>query len=167
MNALPAHFWAKTAQTDCIVWQGAQNSKGYGCFLMDGQSQLAHRLAWERLDRGDRHEPRDRRGGRRSAPASATWRKAERGPIPDGFTIDHLCRVRACVNVAHMEVVSIAENNRRQPRRLAVGGECRNGHPIAHDDDLYYNARKGVRECRVCRLEQKRRSKAKSRVASP
>lgn len=35
------------------------------------------------------------------------------GPIPDGLTIDHLCRNRACVNPDHMEPVPAVENVRR------------------------------------------------------
>jgi hypothetical protein len=128
---LPAAFWTKTAPaTNCIVWRGAQNSKGYGCFAVNGVSQLAHRVAWE-----DVH-----------------------GPIPDDMTIDHLCRVHACVNVDHMEFVSIAENIRRQPRVLRVGGECRNGHSIAADADMYVNRRKGTKECRECRRAAKQRA---------
>lgn len=119
---LPPTFWSKTARTDCIVWTGAQNSRGYGCFAVGGVSQLAHRLAWE-----DVH-----------------------GPIPDGLVIDHLCRVHACVNVEHMDLVSRGENTRRAPRVLRVGGECAAGHPIVSDLDLY--PRKGGRsECRACR----------------
>jgi DNA-binding transcriptional regulator YiaG len=49
------------------------------------------------------------------------------GPIPDGFTIDHLCRVRACVNPEHMEVVTHKENTRRGAEaRAAVQGP----HPL-------------------------------------
>lgn len=41
------------------------------------------------------------------------------GPIPDGLTIDHLCRVRTCVNPRHLEAVSMAENNRRALAKLS------------------------------------------------
>lgn len=36
-----------------------------------------------------------------------------RGPITSGLHIDHLCRVRHCVNPDHMELVTNAENCRR------------------------------------------------------
>ena len=121
MTALPEAFWAKTSRTDCIVWVGAQNSGGYGCFAVDGKSQLAHRVAYE----------------------------AAHGAIPEGMTIDHLCRVRSCVNVDHLEVVTMAENTRRA-RRLDVGGECQRGHVAATEADIYFNPR-GSRECRACR----------------
>lgn len=35
------------------------------------------------------------------------------GPIPAGLVLDHLCRVIACVNPAHLEPVTHAENVRR------------------------------------------------------
>lgn len=38
------------------------------------------------------------------------------GPIPEGLHLDHLCRVRRCVNPAHLEPVTQAENNYRQAR---------------------------------------------------
>jgi hypothetical protein len=45
--------------------------------------------------------------------------RALRGPIPDGLTLDHLCRVPACVNPWHLEPVTAAENSRRD--RIARG----------------------------------------------
>jgi hypothetical protein len=36
-----------------------------------------------------------------------------RGPIPEGLTLDHLCRVRHCVNPEHLEPVTMTENLRR------------------------------------------------------
>lgn len=136
-SSLPARFWAKTEQAgDHILWVAAQNSRGYGCYGVDGVSQLAHRVAWE-----DAH-----------------------GPIPDGLTIDHLCRIKCCVNVAHMELVTRTENQRRASF-LKPGGECSNGHPIATEADLYVNPR-GRAECRACRRNASARDKATRQAAA-
>ena len=58
---------------------------GYGKFRMEGRQVLAHRAMYEQ----------------------------EIGPIPDGFVLDHLCRVTACMNPAHLEVVTHAVNSQR------------------------------------------------------
>lgn len=39
-----------------------------------------------------------------------------RGPVPEGMQLDHLCRVRLCVNPDHLEVVTLLENVRRSRR---------------------------------------------------
>lgn len=39
------------------------------------------------------------------------------GPIPEGMELDHRCKVRACINPAHLEPVTHAENMRRLGRR--------------------------------------------------
>lgn len=38
------------------------------------------------------------------------------GPIPEGLELDHLCRVRNCVNPEHLEPVTSSENFRRSSR---------------------------------------------------
>ncbi|HEX6684999.1 MAG TPA: HNH endonuclease signature motif containing protein [Candidatus Limnocylindrales bacterium] len=132
LEPLPTRFWSKTARYDCIVWTGAANSKGYGCFLVDGQSQLVHRLAWEEVN----------------------------GPIPDEMTIDHLCRVRTCVNVDHLELVTIAENNRRKyvAGGLQAGDKCSREHDLT-EDNVYRHPR-GHIECKTCRRELRAAKKA-------
>lgn len=35
------------------------------------------------------------------------------GPIPEGMCIDHLCEITVCINPAHLEPVTFAENSRR------------------------------------------------------
>jgi predicted RNA-binding Zn-ribbon protein involved in translation (DUF1610 family) len=37
------------------------------------------------------------------------------GPIPDGWVVDHLCRQKRCVNIEHLEAVTVGENNRCAP----------------------------------------------------
>lgn len=134
---LPDHFTRKTIQSTCTVWIGATNSKGYGLVVIDGREQLAHRIAYE----------------------------AEHGPIPDGLVIDHLCRVRNCVRLDHLEPVTSAENNRRgrAARALQVGDTCQNGHDI-REGDLYIKPSSGATECAHCRRLSNQRAGGRKRV---
>lgn len=129
MSALPQGFAAKTRRTECLVWIGATNSKGYGLVTVEGTQHLAHRVAYE----------------------------AEYGPIPEGHVLDHLCRVRNCVNPTHLQPVTIAENNRRgrAAASLAVGDTCTNGHLIGEPD--LYTRSSGLTECRICRRASQHR----------
>jgi hypothetical protein len=110
---------------DCIRWTGRLNVKGYGQIGVDGKSRAAHRVAYEVLV----------------------------GPIPAGLEIDHLCRVRDCINVQHLEPVTHLENVRR---RRDNPDECVKGHPFNEENTYWFN-QKGrsnpVRKCRRCRKE--------------
>lgn len=80
------------------------------------------------------------------------------GPIPDGLVIDHLCRVRACVNPDHLEPVTQAVNTLRGVSLNALTiktGLCKRGHSM---EDAYVLSN-GKRRCRPCALaaERKRR----------
>lgn len=68
------------------------------------------------------------------------------GPIPGGLTIDHLCRNRACINPAHMEPVTNAENTRRA---AALRTHCIKGHPL-EGDNVRIQVRKNGWRSRVC-----------------
>jgi hypothetical protein len=48
-----------------------------------------------------------------------------RGPIPPGLVIDHLCRVRLCVNPSHMEIVTRGENTRRGRQTKLTAADAR------------------------------------------
>ena len=65
----------------CWLWQGWTNGK-YAGFHFGRHRVYAHRVSYEHFV----------------------------GPIPEGQTIDHLCKVKLCVNPAHLEVVSYREN---------------------------------------------------------
>jgi hypothetical protein len=70
--------------TPCWLWKRHINGTGYG-MVRDGKLRLAHRVYYERA----------------------------KGPIPEGLTLDHLCRQRHCVNPDHLEAVTLKENIRR------------------------------------------------------
>jgi hypothetical protein len=78
---------------------------------------------------------------------------AERGPIPEGLVIDHLCRNHACVNVDHLEAVTAEENKRRGQSVPAVHARkmhCKVGHPY-DEANTYLRPDNGNRGCRACR----------------
>lgn len=72
----------KNMRTGCLVWPGATCTTGYGQVSFQGKHKLVHRLIWE----------------------------TKHGPIPADRQIDHLCRVRRCGNIRHMELVTPEEN---------------------------------------------------------
>ena len=54
-----------------------------------------------------------------------------RGPIPPGMELDHACRVRACQNVMHLELVTRSENSKRKSWRHRVRRKaCPQGHDL-------------------------------------
>lgn len=74
-----------------------------------------------------------------------------RGVIPDGMEIDHICRVRNCVNPDHLEPVTSSENKRRAHSARGVYDACPAGHPRTAPPP-------GVlATCKECRLAERRR----------
>lgn len=121
MTALPSSFWARVskAEDDCWRWIGVLDRAGYGRFAGGHyESDYAHRLSYIALV----------------------------GPIPNGLELDHLCRVRNCVNPNHLEPVTHEENMRRG--YWAQATHCVNGHPW--NEPNMYRDREGKRRCRAC-----------------
>lgn len=101
-------FWAKVTKTK-KCWLVKASSGGYGKFNVGAKTYLAHRFAYQLL----------------------------KGDIPKGLTLDHLCRIRNCVNPEHLEPVTQQTNTLRGvgiTARNAKKTTCHRGHPF---DGLY------------------------------
>ena len=112
--------------TGCWLWSAALSKDGYACFDRK-LAHHAHRYAYALY----------------------------KGPIPHGLEIDHLCRVRSCVNPDHLEAVAHNENVRRGDfktnHRNRVKTHCIRGHELAGHNIIVklYNGKKR-RNCRAC-----------------
>lgn len=69
----------------CWLWTGNLSDNGYGVVEVRDRRRRAHRVAYELVH----------------------------GPIPSGLEPDHLCRVRCCINPAHLEPVTRQLNTLR------------------------------------------------------
>ncbi|MGW1505729.1 HNH endonuclease signature motif containing protein [Streptomyces mirabilis] len=69
----------------CFEWMQYTTPDGYGRFTANGKQHYVHREGLQ----------------------------ASGGFIPEGMTVDHWCRNRACWNPEHLDVVSREENTRR------------------------------------------------------
>lgn len=110
---------------------------------------------------------RDVRLGGKMAPRAGAHRVVYEhlaGPIPDGFVLDHLCRVPACVNPAHLEPVTQRTNTIRGVSPAAENAaltSCRRGHPF--DEANTYVTSKGRRQCRACQADRCRQYEQRGR----
>lgn len=114
----------KKKKNGCWEWTGFRVKEGYGGVAWQGKVKRAHRIFYELTV----------------------------GPVPEGLVLDHLCRVRHCVNPDHLEAVTQKVNVQRG---MGHGSrdECPYGHPLV--------SRSGERRyCKVCnRLRMRERRK--------
>lgn len=122
----------------CLLWTGALTGWGYsnvGYLDEDGQrrNQSAHRALYE----------------------------AFVGSVPEGHELDHVCRVRRCVNPGHLEAVTHAENVLRGARGRLVT-VCARGHAYTPENTI--TRADGRRRCRTCANARRAARHAQVRV---
>lgn len=130
---------AKVSVSDdgCWDWTASERSCGYGTFWLDGHTELAHRASY----------------------------RMHVGPIPEGLELDHSCRNRLCVNPAHLEPVTPAENMRRQMVSNGTGSartHCREGHEFTAENTYWVRGKNNARRCRACLRVQDRRRRQRA-----
>lgn len=116
-------------ETHCWEWTGAVVAQGYGRFWNGSEVRQAHRMVYE-------------------------WAK---GPIPDGLVLDHLCRVRHCVNPSHLEAVTNGVNLHRGVGPTATNAaktHCKRGHEFTPANTFIPPG--AWRRCRTCHADRER-----------
>lgn len=130
-------------KTPCLLWRGNLGPTGYGSARNHyNKPTSAHRAAFE-----DFHRVR----------------------LPKWLVVDHLCRVRCCVEPSHLEAVTHRENNLRGIGPTVCAGikeeitHCPKGHPYSGHNLSVFKGRKLAngewsmrRECKACRAEYMR-----------
>lgn len=129
-------------ETPCWIWQLAIRDNGYGAAHVPGEfrQMTAHRFMYvERF-----------------------------GPISDDLVVDHLCRVRSCVNPDHLEAVTQRENVMRGVGLCAVNARkthCLRGHEFT-ELNTRIDPTTGKRRCRACARGERARRRVALGVAA-
>lgn len=129
---------SKRQPDGCWIWTRRIQSNGYGQAWLPmcgrrGTSTVAHRVSY----------------------------LAFKGQIPTGWQIDHLCRVRSCVNPEHLEAVTAKVNvnrsNARYKQEMAKT-HCPRGHLYSAENMYTYPTKWGgvTRNCKSCMKQRSR-----------
>lgn len=123
-------------ETGCWEWTAATDDKGYGQVRVGGRPIKAHIVMFTVYG----------------------------GVIPDGLTLDHLCRNTLCTNPEHLEPTTRAENTLRQLAAIghhnALKTHCVNGHEFI-PDNIKPGKKPDHRICRTCHIYRNRAYRAR------
>jgi len=125
----------------CWLWNNYLTKSGYAVASFEGKITRVHRFSYESFIK----------------------------KIPKGLVIDHLCRVRHCVNPDHLETVTQRENLHRSTLTLTylhkIKTHCVHGHPFSKKNTYIIKGPYGkFRMCRTCSLARSKLRKQKERL---
>jgi len=123
----------------CWPWKGCLNRNGYATLKVGGKTRAAYKISYVMAY----------------------------GEIATGLELDHLCRVRSCVNPLHLEAVTHEVNSLRGESFAATHARqthCVRGHEFT-PANTYMSPARGRRDARRCR-ECRRLQGQKYRVAA-
>ena len=124
LNYDPEYLLSKAEVTpSCWLWKGSTYQNGYGKYGKRGH--MVHRIFYALF----------------------------KGEVPQDMSLDHLCKVRRCVNPDHLEIVTLVENVMRgdsQHAKNARKTHCKRGHELTVEN-IYIHPQRGHRQCRTCR----------------
>ena len=127
-------FWRNVDKTEeCWLWTGTITKHGYGQFVINRLRIPAHRYSYVLL----------------------------KASIPSDLQIDHLCRVRHCVNPEHLEAVTLRENLIRGINWQTQKTHCTQGHPYNEENTKWCGS---FRRCRTCLKEWARKKYLKRKA---
>lgn len=137
-----ANYIEQVTESGCWIWKGAVKKDGYGYVRWEGKVRLAHRVLYEYM----------------------------RSTIPVDLTLDHLCRVRCCVNPSHLEIVTLRENILRGNGIAANNAKktvCHNGHRLDELNTIVWTGKRGEnRKCRTCANRNSRLRRSRKRIGN-
>lgn len=121
-------------ESGCWVSDLVPQRDGYCMVAFRGKKLMLHRVIYEQL----------------------------KATIPDGYELDHICRVRCCVNPDHLEVVTPRENTLRSKNPAAIGA-ARETCIYGHIFDGVEKQKNGLprRKCSVCMRARYKKYNAK------
>ena len=131
------NFWNKVKKTDsCWLWTARKFDNGYGQFQVGNLPVQAHRVSYI----------------------------MHNGNIPSGLVVHHECRVKWCVNPAHLRLVTHRENLLLDPTeasRNAAKTHCDNGHEFTPENTRI--AKPYQRVCKTCQRQWQREYRERKR----
>lgn len=118
----------------CWVFDGPINSGGYATTTLRGTTHNAQRAAWLLFV----------------------------GAIPPGMQVDHVCRNRLCVRIAHLQLLTPSQNVARRIAPVA-NPLCGQGHEFTPENTGHRTGYRQGRFCRQCTRNRAAKQRQRSR----